>query len=93
MTITISQPELKALIQHQMAIGAFRDIEDVLLHALKSLPCGERSKTKSKTNFADFLLASPLRDSGLILERTKDYPRPVSFERFSHRYERHFRVR
>ena len=29
--------------------------------------------------FADFLMSSPLRGSGLILERTKDYPRPVEF--------------
>jgi hypothetical protein len=30
-----------------------------------------------KQNLADFLLESPLRDSGLKLERLKDYPRPI----------------
>jgi hypothetical protein len=32
---------------------------------------------KPKQNLADFLLASPLRDSGLILERRQDYPRAI----------------
>lgn len=78
MTIEICHPELEALIQQRMGSGAFRDVEDVLIHALKSLPPAERSKPMpSKMNFAEFLLSSPLRGSGLILERAKDHPRPV----------------
>jgi prevent-host-death family protein len=34
-------------------------------------------KTKRKRTLADFFAASPLRDSGLIVERLKDGPRPV----------------
>lgn len=80
MTIEIRQPELEALIQQRMDSGAFRNVEDVLMQALKSLPPADRFITKQpKKNFADFLLSSPLRGSGLILERTKDDPRPVEF--------------
>lgn len=77
MTIEIRQPELEALIQQRMDTGAFSDVEDVLLQALKA--SAPRLKAKPKQNFAEFLMASPLRGSGLILERTKDYPRPVEF--------------
>ena len=38
MTIEIHQPELEALIQQRMASGAFHDVEDVLIYALKSAP-------------------------------------------------------
>jgi hypothetical protein len=76
MTIEIHQPELEALIQQRLDSGAFRNVEDVLMQALKSLPPAKR---QPKMNFADFLMSSPLRGSGLILERTKDYPRPVEF--------------
>jgi hypothetical protein len=80
MTIEIRQPELEALIQQRMDSGAFRNVEDVLMQALKSLPPAEQFKTRQpKMNFADFLMSSPLRGSGLILERAKDYPRPVEF--------------
>jgi hypothetical protein len=80
MTIEIRQPELEALIQQRMDSGVFRNIEDVLMQALKSLPPAERFGTKQpKKNFAEFLLASPLPGSGLNLERAKDYPRPVEF--------------
>lgn len=35
MTIQIQQPELEALIEQRMATGHFRNVEDVLLAALK----------------------------------------------------------
>jgi len=36
MTIQITQPEIEALIQQRLTSGAFRDVEDVLLQALRS---------------------------------------------------------
>ncbi len=79
MTIEIHQPELEALIQQRMASGRFQSVEDVLMAALKSSPDGDEQMTtgQPKQNFAQFLMESPLRDSGLELERMKDYPRPV----------------
>lgn len=38
MIIEIHQPEIEALIEQRMATGAFRDVEDVLIQALKSAP-------------------------------------------------------
>jgi len=79
MTIEIHQPELEALIEQRIDSGAFRNVEDVLMQALKSLPPEQRGPAQPKLNFADFLMASPLPGSGLILERARDYPRPVEF--------------
>lgn len=38
MTIEIHQPEIEALIEQHTSSGAFHDVEEVLLHALKSAP-------------------------------------------------------
>ena len=80
MTIEISKPELEALIRERMESGAFQNVEDVLLHALKPSPPGQPSMgqpRKTKKNFAQFLLESPMPGSGLKLSRRKDYPRPL----------------
>ena len=78
MTIEIHKPELEALIQERMKSGEFQNVEDVLLQALKSSPISERAAPRNpKKNLAEFLLESPLRGSGLKLERQKDYPRPL----------------
>jgi len=80
MTIKIKNPELEALIRERMESGAFQNVEDVLLQALKPPRRGDASRGlsgKPKKNFAQFLLESPLRGSGLKLERRKDYPRPI----------------
>lgn len=80
MTIEIHKPELEALIQERMKTGAFQTVEDVLIQALKSSPPSGQATPearKPKKNLAQFLLESPLRGSGLRLDRQKDYPRPV----------------
>jgi hypothetical protein len=77
MTVEIHKPELEALIRERMKSGAFQDVEDALLQALKSSPAGEPAPRKPKKNLAQFLLESPLPGSGLRLERQKDYPRPL----------------
>jgi hypothetical protein len=38
MTIEVRRPELEALIQEWMKSGAFQDVEDALIQALKSSP-------------------------------------------------------
>ena len=78
MSVIIHQPEIEALIQQRLDTGAFHDVEDVLLHALKSAPIPATVK-EPKQHFADFLLESPLRGSGLELDRIHDYPVPVEF--------------
>jgi hypothetical protein len=78
MTIEIHKPELEALIRERMKSGGFENVEDALMQALKSSVSGEQlAPRKPKQNLAQFLLESPLRGSGLKLERQKDYPRPT----------------
>jgi len=79
MVIEIHKPELENLIRERLASGEFQNVEDVLIQALKSSPAGEPAAPprKPKQSLAQFLLQSPLRDSGLKLERQKDYPRPT----------------
>jgi hypothetical protein len=43
-TIEITQPETEALIEQRMATGAFRDVEDALLQALKAAPPPEPAR-------------------------------------------------
>jgi Arc/MetJ-type ribon-helix-helix transcriptional regulator len=81
MTIEIREPELEALIRERLESGAYQNVEDLLMQALKSSPSNEQmnvSRHKPKQNLAQFLLNSPLRDSGLQLERRQDYPRPIA---------------
>jgi hypothetical protein len=41
MTIEIRRPELEALIRERMNSGAFHDVEDVIMQALRSAPAAE----------------------------------------------------
>jgi hypothetical protein len=45
MTIEIRKPELEALIREWMQSGAFEDVEDVLMQALKSSPLAGKKDT------------------------------------------------
>ena len=76
MSVIIHEPEIEALIEQRMATGAFPNVEAVLLHVLKSAP-GPVAGSKQKQNLAEFLMESPLRGSGIEIERIKDYPVPV----------------
>jgi hypothetical protein len=67
MTIEIHRPELEALILQRMKSGAFRDVEEALLQALKtSTPVEEASAgPDAKRTGADLiaaLQASPYRE-------------------------------
>ena len=80
MTIEIHKPELEKFIRERMASGEFQNVEEVLMQALKSSLAGEQPSAtpgKPKKRLGQFLLESPLRDSGLKLERQRDYPRHV----------------
>ena len=80
MIIEIQRPELESLIRERMASGVFQDVEDVLYQALQAPPPNQGAdmgETSPKKSFGQFLLESPLRNSGLKIERQKDYPRPI----------------
>jgi hypothetical protein len=83
MNIEIHQPRLEALIEERMASGQFESIEDLLLQTLEASPSDEvpeasaKAPKEKKQNFSDFMLESPLHGSGLVIERIKDFPRPI----------------
>lgn len=77
MTIEIQQPELEALIQQRLNSGRFQNVEEVLIEALKSSREEPVNAEAPKQNFNEFMLNSPLRGSGINLERVKDYPREI----------------
>jgi hypothetical protein len=80
MIIDVQKPELEILIRARMATGEFQDVEDVLIQALKSAPADVQPSIPrpiAKKPLGQFLLESPLRDSGLKLERQRDFPTPI----------------
>ena len=70
MIIEIHQPELEAWLQQ-------RNVEDVLMQAMRSTVVEPDAAPPAKQNLADFLLQSPLAGSGITIERVKDYTRPL----------------
>ncbi len=79
MTIQINQPELEALIQHRLESGAFRDVEDVLLQALKaSQPEDPHTAAPSKArNLVELFANSPFAGLDMDFERDKDTGREI----------------
>ena len=59
MTIQITRPELEALIEQRLQSGAFTDVEDLILHALRlSDPL-----FRTGAEFAAVMQSSPFRDT------------------------------
>jgi len=67
MSIEIHQPEIEALIEQRMASGAFQDVEEVLLYALKSAPeptAPKRSEpTRTGAELVVAMQAMPYKES------------------------------
>jgi len=87
MTIEIRRPELEALIQEWMKSGAFRDVEDVLMQALKSSPL-PRKKTSGQreaglratgAELVAAMQASPFKEISLELRSDRAPVRDVVF--------------
>jgi hypothetical protein len=80
MVIEIQRPELEALIHERMMSGAFHDVEDVLIQALKSAPLpggeiaaqGDEGRPVMGTELVAAMQSSPLKEVCLDLsgERT-----------------------
>ena len=74
------KPETERLVREELRSGHAQTVDEIIVYGVHALR--EKSKVappqrKPRKNLADFLLESPLRGSGLQLERQKDYPRPV----------------
>jgi hypothetical protein len=80
MTIEIHQPEIEALIQQRLQSGAFHDVEDVLLHALKSSDPARR--TGQDLIDASAKIRGLLSDEEVdtLFSRNPSFSRPVNFE-------------
>ena len=79
-TIEIDDPKDQQIIRTQLARGQFRSATEVIHHALATMSAEDETPAPSKPkkqNLADFLLNSPLHGSGLVIERIKDYPKPI----------------
>jgi len=80
MSVEIHQPEIEALIQQRMASGAFHDVEEVLLYALKSAPVPSVSKqvpsNRTGAELVAAMQAMPHKDS-IEIEHSS-LPLPVS---------------
>jgi hypothetical protein len=79
MTIEIHEPELEALIERRMASGEFQSVEDFLLRTLQASPGTQEPPAirPQKENLTQFLKASPLWGSDLVIDRSKDAWRRV----------------
>ena len=87
MTIEIHRPELEALIRERMKRGAFQNVEDVLMEALRSspLPAGQDAGLTGETSAptgADLVAAmqaSPYKEIDLEPVRYRLPARDVAF--------------
>ncbi len=79
MTIEIHQPEIEALIQQRLQSGAFLDVEDVLLQALKSseVPATALSRASEAKNLVELFASSPFAGLSMDFERDKDTGREI----------------
>jgi Arc/MetJ-type ribon-helix-helix transcriptional regulator len=80
MTVKL-QPETQKLVDEEIRSGHFHTVDELIVegvHAWREKHRAEQAPSgKPKKNFAQFLMDSPLRGSGLKLERKKDAPRPI----------------
>ncbi len=75
MSVEIHQPEIEALIQQRMASGAFHDVEEVLIQALKTAPL---PTAPSRTPFGKKLV-DVFAEARQILDGIElDFPRDPS---------------
>ncbi|MGC2109314.1 MAG: hypothetical protein WA655_07335 [Candidatus Korobacteraceae bacterium] len=82
MTIEIHKPELEALIRERMKSGAFQDVEDVLIQALKPSPTAAQEDAGSGRTGAELVAAmraSPYREIDLEAGRDRMPVRDVAF--------------
>jgi hypothetical protein len=87
MTIEIQRPELEALIHERMKSGAFQNVEDVLMQALKSSPtldekdAGRTNEKPSATGaeLVEAMQGSPFKEIELEPQRERMPVREAGF--------------
>jgi hypothetical protein len=61
-TIEIVEPEIEAIIRQRLATGAFEGVEDVVAHALRSLPPAEQRTGFTAAELLAIMQASPCKE-------------------------------
>lgn len=79
------RPEQELFIRAQINQGRFATPDEAVQAAVALMEEQESVRPQPAPNekresLADFLLRSPLAGSGLTYERSRDLPRPVSFD-------------
>jgi hypothetical protein len=81
LTIEIHRPELEALIRERMDSGAYQNVEDALMQALKSSQPApeaiERRRPEGRKSLAQLFADSPFKGLNIDFERDPDYGRGV----------------
>jgi hypothetical protein len=79
MTIEIHRPEIETLIQERLQSGAFRDVEDLLLHALRSseMQVMPSSRASEAENLVELFANSPFAGLSMDFERDCDTGREI----------------
>ena len=85
MTIKIHRPELEALIRERMNSGAFHDVEDVIMQALRAAPTTTEAPTdtpprrpEGRKSLAQLFAESPFKGLDIDFERDPDTGRDVT---------------
>ena len=75
----IHQPEIEALIQQRLQSGVFHDVEEVLLHALRTseLPASASARGSEAKNLVELFASSPFAGMSMDFERDKDSGREM----------------
>ena len=83
MTIEIHKPELEVLIRERMKRGAFQNVEDVLLQALKSSVQEDTKPSDEFTHTGADLVAAELTDLGVELAQMRgDIDRMIGLQHY-----------
>jgi hypothetical protein len=79
MTIEIHKPELEALIHERLKSGAFEDVEDVLMQALRGSAIPSAKETRTGADLVAVMQACPHKDVDFEPKKITMPTRDVTF--------------
>ena len=74
------KPETERLVQEEIRSGHVNSVDELIVfavHALRERHQTEPSAPKPRKKLYDLLTQPPFAGSELLIERQKDYPRPI----------------
>ena len=79
MNIQITKPEIEALINHRLQSGGFKDVEDVILQALKASETAQQTEAERQAaieRLKTFGKTHGLSLGGMTIRELRDEARP-----------------